>query len=348
MDLIKVGITHGDMNGIGYEVILKALSDNRIFEKSVFIIYGYSKAAAFYRKNLNLEDANLNVIKAPNEAIPKCINIINCTEDDLKVEMGIATEESGRMAFLALEKAVDDLQKHQIDVLVTAPINKKTIQSDNFNFKGHTEYLEDKAGGKDSLMFFVSDSMRVALVTNHVPVAQVSSTITEDLILKKLNLLNTSLKEDFMIPQPRIAVLALNPHASDNGLIGTEEQTVIIPALNKARENGIVCVGPLAADGFFGSGAYASYDAVLAMYHDQALAPFKIMCMGNGVNYTAGLPFVRTSPTHGTAYDKVGKQTADASSFRHAIYLALDVYQNRKRFAEMTQNPLQIKKAQKS
>lgn len=343
MDLIKVGITHGDMNGIGYEVILKALADNRIFEKSIFIIYGYSKAAAFYRKNLGLEDGALNVIKTPNEALPKCINIINVTEDDLKVEMGVATADAGRVAFLALEKATEDLKNNAIDVLVTAPINKNTIQSENFNFKGHTEYLESKIGENDSLMFFVSNTMRVALVTNHLAVSQVSNAITEDLILKKLHLLNKSLKKDFLITKPRIAVLALNPHASDGGLIGNEETDIIIPALKKAQQKGIVCVGPLAADGFFGSGAYSSYDAVLAMYHDQALAPFKIMCMEDGVNYTAGLPFVRTSSTHGTAYDKVGKQKSEESSFRHAIYFAIDIYQNRKLYAEMTKNPLQTK-----
>jgi len=347
MDLIKVGITHGDMNGIGYEVILKTLADNRMFEKAIFIVYGYSKAAAFYRKNLGLEEANLNIIKSPKDALPKCINIINCIEDDLKVEMGIATPEAGRIAFLALEKATDDLKDKFIDILVTAPINKNTIQSESFNFKGHTEYLENKTGAENSLMFFVSDSMRVALATNHLPISQVPNALTEDLILKKLSLLNKSLKEDFLIPLPRIAVLALNPHASDDGLIGNEENEIIIPALKKAQQNGIICVGPLAADGFFWSGAYASYDAVLAMYHDQALAPFKIMCMEDGVNYTANLPFVRTSPTHGTAYDKVGKQQSEEASFRHAIYLAMDVFENRKRFAEMSKNPLQIKNQHK-
>lgn len=348
METIKIGITHGDMNGIGYEVILKTLSDSRIFEHSTFILYGYSKAAAFYRKNLNMEEGSFNIIKTPNEALPKRINIINCTDDELKVELGTATPEAGRAAFLALERATDDLKSGAIQLLVTAPINKNTIQSETFHFNGHTEYLESKFAAEESLMFFVSNSMRVALVTNHLPIAQVSQAITEDLIVKKLALLNRSLKEDFLIEKPRIAVLALNPHAGDGGLIGSEEQNVITPALKRAQEQGILCVGPFAADGFFGSGTYASYDAVLAMYHDQALAPFKVMCMDEGVNFTAGLPIVRTSPTHGTAYDKAGKQCANESSFRQAIYLAIDVFRNRKAYAEMRSNPLPIKSHQKN
>lgn len=343
MEMIKVGITHGDMNGIGYEVILKALSDSRMFEKNIFVIYGYSKAVAFYKKSLGIEDSAINVVKSPAEALPKRINIVNCSDKELKVEMGVATQEAGAAAFYALERATADLKDKQIQVLVTAPINKKTIQSDKFQFQGHTEYLATRFDAHDSLMFFVSDKVRIALVTNHLPVASVAQAITKEAIVSKLEMLKQSLQKDFLIHSPRIAVLALNPHAGDGGVIGSEDADVVTPAIKEAQQKHIICMGPFPADGFFGSGAYASYDAVLAMYHDQALAPFKVMCMDEGVNFTAGLPIVRTSPTHGTAYDKVGKQCANESSLRQAIYLAVDVYNNRKLYAEMHANPLVVK-----
>ena len=342
MSLIKVGISHGDINGISYEVILKTLLDNRIFDICIPILYGSSKTIAYYRKSLELGgEVFVNVIKSASEAIPKRINVINCVSDELKVEMGVASKEAGEAAFYALERATDDLKNNEIDTLLTAPINKDTIQSEKFNFPGHTEYLEQKFGAQDSLMFFVSDSLKIALVTNHLPICKIAENITQEKIVRKLQLLNESLKKDFMIVKPRIAVLALNPHAGDNGLLGEEEQTVILPAMKTAQqEYGIFCAGPFAADGFFGSSAMQSYDAVLAMYHDQALAPFKALQMDCGVNFTAGLPIVRTSPTHGTAYDKVGKNSASENSFRQALYKAIDIYKTRKRYKEFSVNPL--------
>lgn len=342
MSLIKVGISHGDINGIGYEVILKTLSDNRIFDICIPILYGSSKTIAYYRKSLELSgELFVNVIKSAAEAMPKRINVINCVSDELKVEMGVASKEAGEAAFSALERATDDLKKNEIDTLLTAPINKDTIQSDKFNFPGHTEYLEKKFEVQDSLMFFVSDSLNVALVTNHLSISKIAENITQEKIVRKLQLLNESLKKDFMIVKPRIAVLALNPHAGDNGLLGNEEQEIIIPAMKTAQqEYKIFCAGPFPADGFFGSSALKSYDAVLAMYHDQALAPFKALQMDDGVNFTAGLPIVRTSPTHGTAYDKAGKNVSNENSFRQALYKAIDIYKARKRYKEFSANPL--------
>lgn len=342
MSLIKVGISHGDINGIGYEVILKTLSDNRIFDICVPVLYGSSKTIAYYRKSLELgSELFVNVIKTADEAIPKRINVINCVSDELKVEMGMASKEAGEAAFSALERATDDLKNNKIDTLLTAPINKDTIQSDKFNFPGHTEYLEQKFEVQDSLMFFISDSLNVALVTNHLPISKIAENITQEKIVRKLQLLNESLKKDFLIVKPRIAVLALNPHAGDNGLLGDEEQKIIIPAMKTAQqEYKIFCAGPFPADGFFCSSALKSYDAVLAMYHDQALAPFKALQMDSGVNFTAGLPIVRTSPTHGTAYDKTGKNISNENSFRQALYKAIDIYKARKRYKEFSANPL--------
>jgi len=340
---IIIGITHGDMNGIGYEVILKAMADNRILDICTPIIYGSSKIAGFYKKLLNNQGINLNIIHAAKEANNKHINIINCVDDDVKVEPGVSTVEAGKAAFQALERATADLTEGKIDALVTAPINKKNIQSDEFHFQGHTEYLENKFGEKDSsLMMLVSNSLRIAVVTGHIPIKDVSSILTQDLILKKLKVMNRSLIQDFAIVKPRIAVLSLNPHASDEGLIGNEEQQIIAPALNKANESGILCFGPYPADGFFGSSHFNHFDGILAMYHDQGLIPFKTMSMDNGVNFTAGLPIIRTSPDHGTAYDLAGKNIASESSLMSAIYLATDIYRNRKFHKEISSNPLPI------
>lgn len=338
---IKVGITQGDINGIGYEVIIKTLMDPRINDFCVPIVYGSSKIAAYHRKALNIENFNLNVITDALDANSKRSNIINCVSDDVKVELSKSTEEAGEAAFLALERATQDLREGLIDVLVTAPINKKNIHSEKFHFPGHTEYLEEKFGnGEKGLMLMVNDVLKVAVVTGHVPLKQVSSYITINNIMEKLEKLSQTLIQDFNIVRPRIAVLGLNPHAGDKGLLGQEEEDVIIPAISKAMDKGIMCFGPYPADGFFGAGSFANFDAVLAMYHDQGLAPFKCVAMESGVNYTAGLPIIRTSPAHGTAYDKAGIDKASEESFRQALYLACDIYNCRKKHADMTKNPL--------
>ncbi len=340
--LLKIGITQGDINGVGYEIILKTLADNRILENAVFIIYGSSKVAAFYKKQLEMDNLNFNIVRKADEANPRRINIINCCNDEIKVEMGVPTKEAGEAAFKALEAATNDLKNGVIDGIVTAPINKATIQSERFNFNGHTEYLQSKFDQNESLMLLVSDRLKVALATNHEPINAVAGLLTEELLLKKLTLLKKSLQRDFMIRQPRIAVLALNPHAGDDGLIGKEEINIIAPAVKKANEEGIICVGPLAADGFWGSSELTHYDAVLAMYHDQGLAPFKAIAMNTGVNFTVGLPIVRTSPDHGTAYNIAGKNLADENSFRQAVFAVFDIVKNRNLYDEINENPLQI------
>lgn len=338
---IIIGITHGDINGIGYEVILKTLSDVRMLETFVPVIYGSPKVAAFHRKNLDIQSLNLNIVNSIEEINLKRINIINCVDDEIKVELGTSSLEAGKAAFQALERATADLKKGLLKAIVTAPINKKNIQSEAFHFPGHTEYLEEKFGtGTPALMLLVNDVMRVAVVTGHIPVKDLPAEITEKLILEKLLVLNESLKRDFSIVRPRIAVLGLNPHAGDEGVIGDEEQKLIVPAMKQAEKSGIICVGPYPADGFFGSGNFNKFDAVLAMYHDQGLIPFKTVSMENGVNFTAGLSVIRTSPAHGTAYELAGKNVASEDSFRQALYMAYDVYQNRIRNEEMNNNPL--------
>ncbi len=341
---IKVGITQGDINGIGYEVIIKSLLDNRIYDLCTPIIYGSPKVAAYHRKALNIENFSLNNIKSAEHAHPKRANIINCSDDAVKVELGKSTEMAGKAAFKALETAVEDLKKGLIDVLVTAPINKKNIQSESFDFPGHTEYLESKLDPGKSLMLLMSGNLKVGVVTGHIPISEVPQRITKEAVAEKLNILNESLKQDFGIGKPKIAVLSLNPHAGDNGLIGKEEEEIIKPLLNEAREKGIMALGPYPADGFFGSDDYTKFDAVLAMYHDQGLAPFKALAFDSGVNFTAGLSHIRTSPAHGTAYAIAGENTASEASFREAVYLAVDVYKKRTQYAELKQNPLQISK----
>lgn len=336
---IKIGITHGDINGIGYEVILKMLDDNRILEFCTPVIYGSAKIASFYRKALNLQPQQLNQIKDASEARDGVINIINVVDEDCKVEPGQSTREAGAAAFAALERAVADVRANKLDAIVTAPINKDNIQSELFTFPGHTEYLEASVGGK-ALMILFNRDIRVALVTTHMPVSKIAESITKERIIEKLKIFSASLRSDFAIVHPRIAVLSLNPHAGENGLLGNEEKEVILPAIKEAQEQGIECYGPYAADGFFGSGQFKHFDGVLAMYHDQGLAPFKTMAMDSGVNYTAGLPIVRTSPDHGTGYDIAAQGTASEQSMREALYAAIDIARNRSRHAEMTANPL--------
>lgn len=336
---IKIGITHGDINGIGYEVILKMLDDNRILELCTPIIYGSAKIAAFYRKALGMQQQQLHQINNVAEARDGAVNIINVVGEECKVEPGQSTKEAGVAAFAALEKAVQDVSAGALDAIVTAPINKDNIQSDLFTFPGHTEYLEASVGGKALMVLFNRD-IRVALVTTHLPISKIAENITAERIVEKLKIFSDSLRSDFAIVHPRIAVLALNPHAGENGLLGSEEQDVIIPAITAAKEQGVECYGPYAADGFFGSGLFKHFDGILAMYHDQGLAPFKTMAMDSGVNFTAGLPIVRTSPDHGTGFDIAGQGKASEQSMREALYAAIDIARNRERYKEMTANPL--------
>src|SRR6185503_10496714 len=317
---LKIGISIGDVNGIGLEIIIKTLADNRIYDYCTPIVYGHTKVASFYRRTTHIEELNFTVIGNASEAVNRRDhrkpNMINCWEEDVKIEPGLVNSAVGKYAFLSLEKATADLMAGHIDALVTAPINKDTIQNEEFNFPGHTEYLQDRGGAAESLMFLVSDTLKVGVVTGHIPVAKVAESITAEKIVTKLKLMDHSLRNDFWVRKPRIAVLGLNPHAGDNGLIGPEEQTIITPALEEARNNNILAFGPYPADGFFANGSYMQFDAVLAMYHDQGLIPFKQIAFESGVNFTAGLNFVRTSPDHGTAYDIAGKNKASEVSFR--------------------------------
>ena len=337
---IRVGITHGDINGVGYEVILKAFSDPTMLELCTPIIYGSPKVAAYHRKAMDIQ-TTFSIVNSRADIQDGRVNILNCTEDELKVELTKPTAEAGKAALSALEKALQDYREGVFDVLVTAPINKHTIQSDTFHFPGHTEYIEERVGkGEKALMILLKDYFRVALVTGHIPVSEISRTLTKELIMEKMAIFHRSLKQDFGIDSPRIAVLSLNPHAGDEGLIGTEEQIVIIPAMQEMMAKGVLCFGPYPADGFMGSGNYAHFDGILAMYHDQGLAPFKALAMDEGVNFTAGLPIVRTSPAHGTAYDIAGQGIASEDSFRQAIYVALDVFRNRQIEREINARPL--------
>jgi 4-hydroxythreonine-4-phosphate dehydrogenase len=340
MEKLKIGISIGDVNGIGLEIIIKTLSDSRIYDYFTPIVYGHTKVASFYRRIADVAEFHFNVIDSPPQAQPKKPNMINCWEEDVKIEPGIPNKAVGKYAYLSLQRATDDLLAGHIDALVTAPINKDTIQSDDFNFPGHTEYLQDRAGAADSLMFLVSDTLRIGVVTGHIPVADVAGSITTEKILSKLRIMNTSLKQDFWLRKPKIAVLGLNPHAGDNGLIGTEEQDIITPAIQEARAADILAMGPYAADGFFANGTYMQFDAVLAMYHDQGLIPFKQIAFESGVNFTAGLSFIRTSPDHGTAYDIAGKNEASEISFREALFTALHIIRHRRETAELNENPL--------
>lgn len=337
---IRVGITQGDINGVGYEVIFKTFSDPAMLELCTPVIYGSPKVAAYHRKAMELQ-ANFSIVNSASEASHGKLSVVNCANDEVKVEFAKPAEESGRAALDALERALTEYRAGLIDVLVTAPINKATIQSETFHFPGHTEYIEERAGkGNKALMILMKDDFRVALVTGHIPVKDIASTLTQELIEEKLSIFNRSLKVDFNIDCPRIAVLALNPHAGDNGLLGTEEKEIIIPAMEAASAKGIRCFGPYAADGFMGSDQLTAFDGVLAMYHDQGLAPFKALAMEEGVNFTAGLPIIRTSPDHGTAYDIAGKGIASEASFRQAVYVAIDVFRNRQIDREIHANPL--------
>ena len=339
---IIVGISQGDINGIGLEVIIKTFLDPQMLEICTPVIFGSNKTAAFHRKTLHIEDFSFNVIKDLSEINHKRANIINVYEEEANIDIGKQTESGGKYALKSLEAAAYALAQKKVDVLVTAPINKENIQSPDFQFPGHTEYLENRFGNGKSLMFLVSDKLRVAVVTGHIPVSKVAEQLSTEKILEKIRILNKSLIEDFGIRKPRIAVLGLNPHAGDNGVIGNEEQTIIKPAIEKAQQEDIMVYGPYPADGFFGNNTYQQFDAVLAMYHDQGLIPFKAIAFNSGVNFTAGLPIVRTSPDHGTAYDIAGKNQASEESFRRAVYTAIDIYRSRHQFETISADPLVI------
>ncbi|GAB4288280.1 MAG: 4-hydroxythreonine-4-phosphate dehydrogenase PdxA [Marinilabiliales bacterium] len=339
-DKIIVGITQGDLNGIGYEIIIKTFRDIRMLDFCTPVIYGSPKAAAYHRKALNIDNFSLNHIISFDQLNHKRTNIINCLDDNIKVELGKETNVGGMSAFSCLEAATKDMLDGKFVILVTAPINKHNIQSSGFNFPGHTEYLKEKFKSDDTMMIMVSEQMKIGVVTGHIPIKDVPAAINKDIVLKKINALKNSLIEDFAIRKPKIAVLGLNPHAGDKGLIGDEEEKYIIPAINEAKENDIMALGPYSADGLFGSGQYKNFDAILAMYHDQGLTPFKALSFDYGVNYTAGLPIIRTSPAHGTAFDIAGENKADENSFRQAVFTALEIYKNRSQYHQLMKNPL--------
>ncbi len=332
---MKIGITTGDLNGIGPEVILKAISNNYHLDHHTVIIYGSGKVMAYHKNIVDNVDVNFsNVSTAENPPKGK-ICVVNCWNDDINIVLGKATPEAGQFAHVALDRAVNDLKAGHIDVLVTAPINKHTMDEHSFPFGGHTEYLTDAFGAKESLMMMVSGDLKIAVATNHIPVAEIKEKFTKELLLRKINLFYHSLKKDFGKEKPMIAILGMNPHAGDNGRIGTEEEEIIRPTIIELKKKGVMVFGPYSADGFFGSSQHQKFDGVLAMYHDQGLIPFKTLSFGKGINFTAGLSIVRTSPDHGTGYDIAGDNKADASSMREAIFLAMDVYENRRNLKEI-------------
>ncbi len=340
MEKIKIGISIGDMNGVGLEVILKTLSNPQLLNICIPIIYGSSKIVSYHKNIAGIEEFPFHSTNSGDRIKYDRVNVVNCWQENVNITLGKLSDISGKYAYISLEQATNDLKNGMIDAVVTAPIHKKAMQMVNFPYPGHTEYFTDSLDGEESLMLMVSDTMRVGLVTNHLPIKEVPTTISKSLILKKLKLLNESLKVDFGIERPLIAILGLNPHASDDNVIGEEEEQLIRPAIIEAKKKGLMAMGPYPADGFFGSSQYTKFDGVLAMYHDQGMIPFKALSFGRGVNYTAGLSAVRTSPDHGTAYDIAGKNEADPSSFRQAIFVAIDVVKNRRRHKDMHANPM--------
>jgi len=337
-----VGITQGDGNGIGYEVIIKSLADARIMESFTPVIYGSSKVFGFYRKRIHNLDQQMDiyVIQSAKDAKPRKINIVNCLPDNTYVEPGQSTPESAKAAITSLEWAVKDIKKGDIDVLVTAPINKRAMAKEGFGNTGHTEYLQKEFGVDDVAMFMVSDQLKIGVVTGHIPLKEVPTSISVDSIVSKLRLMSASLKRDFGVVEPKIAVLGLNPHCGDGGLLGDEEERIILPAVKAANAEGILAFGPYSPDGFFGLGHFAKFDATLAMYHDQGLAPFKALAFEDGVNFTAGLPIVRTSPDHGTAFEMAGRDEADPHSMMSSIYTAIDIFRSRREYDIMQESKI--------
>lgn len=344
---IRVAVSQGDINGIGWEVILKAFADPAIFELCTAVVYGSGKTAAAHRKLLNNEELQYQQVREGEALNPKRLNVINVYDDDVQIEPGKATENGGKYALRSLEAACDAILAGKADVLVTAPINKHTIHSAQFPFAGHTQYLQKKFNSPDALMLLCSGGLRVGLATGHVPVSQITSSLTTERVLGSIITMNRSLVRDLGIRKPRLAVLGLNPHAGDNGTIGNEEKDIILPAVNKARDMNLTLFGPYAADGFFGNETYKHFDGILAMYHDQGLAPFKALSFSEGVNFTAGMPVVRTSPDHGTGFDIAGQNKANENSFRQAVYFAIDVFRKRQEYNEITANPLQVQQQKK-
>lgn len=337
-DKIIVGISVGDINGIGIEVILKTFEDNRMLEFCTPIVFASNRVFSAHKKTLNNTTPiyGLNSLK---NLTNNRVNVLNIWKEDVKIELGKPTKVAGKYALKSLQEALKSLKNNEINLLVTAPINKDNIQSEEFDFSGHTEYLSSEFGG-ESLMILMTENLRIGLITGHIPLSKVAESITQELIIKKVNIMYKSLKQDFCIQKPKIAVLGLNPHCGDNGIIGTEDDEIVRPAIQKIKETGKLVFGPYATDGFFGSKTYKQFDGVLAMYHDQGLAPFKALSFGEGVNFTAGLPIVRTSPDHGTGYDIAGKNTAKPNSFKKALFTALEIYRNREEFIELTANKL--------
>ncbi len=335
-----IGVSCGDLNGIGIELIIKTFSDNRILEHCTPVIFASGKAINFYRKSIPEINFNYQNIKEFNRINPKQVNLFNCWEEEVQITPGQLNETGGKYAILSLQTAVAALKQNQIDGLITAPVHKKNIQSAEFNFTGHTPYLKSVFGANDVVMMLCAGGFRVALVTEHVSINEIAKYITKENILSKLNIINKSLQKDFGIDKPRIAVLGLNPHAGDEGLIGNEEEAIIRPAIKEAKNNNILVIGPYSADAFFARRSFEKFDAVLAMYHDQGLIPFKTLATGEGVNYTAGLPAVRTSPDHGVAFDIAGKDKADTSSFLMAIFECIDIINRRNGYETSRQNPL--------
>ena len=340
---LVVGITQGDGNGIGYEVIIKALADERMLDLCTPVIYGSSKIFGFYKKQIhNIDQINTNVISSAKDVHQKRVNIVNCLPENVFVEPGQSTPESAKAAMTSLERAVSDLKEGYIDVLVTAPINKRAMTSEGFGYTGHTEYLEKEFGVDEVAMIMVCDRLKIGVVTGHIALKDVAKSITKEKILSKLRLIKASLERDFGVDAPKIAVLGLNPHCGDGGLLGDEEQQIILPAVQEANAEGILAFGPYSPDGFFGLGNYSKFDAVLAMYHDQGLTPFKALAFEEGVNYTAGLPVVRTSPDHGTAYEMAGRDMADPRSMMSAIYTAIDIFNRREEYDDLVENRMTI------
>jgi 4-hydroxythreonine-4-phosphate dehydrogenase len=325
----RIGITLGDLNGVGTEVVIKALSDNRLLNIVTPVIYGSTRAISFYKKLLNIEEFNYTQVRNKGQFAPKSINVVNCWEDVIEIVPGKQSRDTGKAAFLALKQASEELKEGLIDALVTAPIDKESIHSADFPFKGHTEYLTEFFGSSESLMFMISDTLRVGLVTEHIALKDVAAAVTKERIEAKLKIMEQSLRKDFGIAKPRIAVLGLNPHAGDGGLLGQEEEQIIKPVIADQKNKGRLVYGPFPADGFFASGNHTKYDGILAMYHDQGLVPFKSIAFETGVNFTAGLSAVRTSPDHGTGYAIVGKNLASENSLREAIYQANDIFKHR-------------------
>lgn len=342
---LKIGITIGDVNGIGPELVIKAFLDNRLKDQCIPILYGSSRVINIYRKVLNINKFHFITITKPEQAQQRKLNIIECVPGLERVDIGKASEIGGEAAYLSLKRAIEDAQHQEIDALVTLPVNKHTFEQHEAGFAGHTEMLAEAFNAPDSLMFMVSEQMRVGVVTTHVPVAAVASNLSTERIVSKIQLMHSSLKQDFTIQQPMIAVLGLNPHAGDGGLIGKEDEEIIAPAVQELQNKGMRVYGPYPADGFFGSLNYRRFDGILAMYHDQGLIPFKLLAGYHGVNFTAGIPFVRTSPDHGVAYDIAGKDTADPESLRRALYLAMDVYERRQENLALEANALEAGKS---